>query len=247
MLQPPVQPAIEVEIRLRVARRGEVLERGEAVGVGELNRAGGLGGSVEALEGCAPEGEELVFDDWAAEGEAILMRVVARLGDVTTGEDGLGAARLAVDGVEAGAGVDLVHAAVEAIGAVLGDLVDNGSAGAAELGAGVVEQRGDAGEEVGQDRLDGLAAESDVIGVLAIDHEVVGAWASSVDGELDEAVATDAAEILYGDVLAGDAGHLADEVGRIEREDGNLLQLLLANGSGELAILSVDGVALSFH
>ena len=64
------------------------------------------------------------------------------------------ATRLTVDGVQARAGIDFVNAAVEFVRSVLSDLIDDGSAGSSKLCAGIVQERGYAGEEVWHDGLD---------------------------------------------------------------------------------------------
>src|ERR1700729_4446841 len=105
-----------------------------------------------------------------------------------------------------------MYTAVETVGPMLRNLIDNSSAGTAELSTGVVEQRSDAREEVGHDGLNGFAAKSNVVHVLSVHHEVVGAWSRAVDRQLDETIASGAPKVLYGGVLAGNARHLACEI-----------------------------------
>ena len=124
----------------------------------------------------------------------------------------------AVDGVQAGAGVALVAGAVELVGAGFGDEIDDGAAGSAVLGGGVVGDDGLVLEDVGDLRGERLTADADVVDLLAVQKEVIGAGTGAVDLDID--ALAEGAVLAYGLYARNGQG----EFNRIEREDGELLK-----------------------
>src|SRR5207245_8292835 len=101
--------------------------------------------------------------------------------------------------------------------------------GAAIFRRGRIGQGGHALKSIGDVDIESLAADANVVDILAIHHEVVAARARSVDLNLIE-VAADAAqpEVLVHDL---DAGYGLQQFDRIQCDDGNICELRGADGA----------------
>lgn len=101
----------------------------------------------------------------------------------------------------------------------LGDEIDDGTTGTAVLRRGVVGDDRLILKDVGDLGLKGLAADADVVDLLAVEQEVIGTGAGAVD--LDVLPVGEVAA-LTDDLHAGDG---KGELDRVEAEDGEITEL----------------------
>ncbi len=84
-------------------------------------------------------------------------------------------------GIQTRAGIALIDFTVVQVCAALGHRVDDSTASPSKLGRGSTGQHGDVAERIGNNGLEGLSGDGDVIDLLAVEEEVVGSRAGSVD------------------------------------------------------------------
>src|SRR5262249_10589698 len=125
------------------------------------------------------EEEELVPLDWATNGEA------ERVGNVNRVPGDAVRAQLCKNGIKVGGVDDVPARPMPGIRAAAKNLISDGSAAPAEFSAVGVLKDSNFADSLMVYRLCGLAGDVRVIVVLPIEEEIVGARASSVDGEAD--------------------------------------------------------------
>ena len=111
---------------------------------------------------------------------------------------------------------------MEDVAAASGDEVGDGTTGAPVLCRGRVGEDGERGVHARDVGLEGLSGNGDVVDLLTVDEEVVGAGAGTVGGE-DLTLSACAGAGLDDGLDAGEGG---GELDRVEREDGSSLMSL---------------------